>query len=143
MPITLHAIIERGPVELVEYFLWIRNENVIKKIKDYHKPTSDETAEHDLSCTNFELVEMNIDLLAPYITTWPQALVLLIEPKNIPHSASIFLQISDQLCIASGVKASRLDWFAERGTIIALYVITELYMLTDTSENYQETRLVA
>lgn len=165
MPHTAHSIIQRGPVELVEYFLLTRNDMVITSFKDERpvdlglilspqsssssSPSSSSSSSYtqkaegdnvSRSAVLFNIMNKNIDHLGPYITTWPQALSLLLEPANISHSFDILLKLADDMSDVAGVKASRLDWYTERGALVAMHCIIETYMLTDSSERFQETR---
>ena len=169
MPRTAHSIIQRGPVELVEYFILTRNEMIISSFKNEKavdlglilspqsplpssSPSSSsssssssytQNAERDnasRSAVLFNIMSKNIDHLGPYITTWPQAVSLLLAPSNITNSFDIALKLADDLSEVAGVKASRLDWYTERGALVAMHCIIETYMLTDSSESFQETR---
>lgn len=147
LPLTAFATINRGPVELVEFFLLYKKDEVLKPSQEVGQVHPRE-GEHEGSNVNNAvdppllrvMMERNIDLLQPFLTFWPDAIALLFEPKNIPHTVQLLFQISDELCEASGVKASRLDWYTERGSVLALLCCTELYMLSDDSEDYRDTR---
>ena len=147
LPLTAFATIARGPVELVEYFLMDKKDEVLKSVYDDAgrvSPNDDERNDCDHNTVeppSLQVVmEKNIDLLQPYLTSWPEALTLLLEPKNIPHTVQLLFQISDELCEASDIRASRLNWYTERASVVVLLCCSELYMLSDDSEGYIDTR---
>ena len=147
LPINAFATINRGPVELVEYFLLEKKDEVLKSLQDAGSDNCDQD-EHDDSKSNITvdtpilqlMMERNIDLLRPHLKYWPEALALLLEPKNIPYTMQVLFHISDELCEASGIRASRLNWYVERGSVLVLMCCSELYMLSDDSVEYADTR---
>ena len=137
-----HTMIASGPVDLVTHFMTMKREHVSEQLsKKYALVGLDDDGEQ--SNTNEvvrDAIEMHLDYIAPYLSSWPKALALLAEPSQIPSTIQMMTETSDDICHYAGMKSSRLDWYSDRGLVLAVFCSTELYMLTDYSENMQDTR---
>lgn len=166
LPPLSHKIACRGPVEVVEFFMKKKRDHVqtimqqqlendevlgtealngsVELVGEEEPKTT--TKVHIKSAANIEeviykAVEIHIDYLAPYISSWPSALALLAEPQQVPYTMEILIDIVDDLCQFAKIKTSRLDWYGERVLLLSVLSTTELFMLTDKSEKFIETRL--
>jgi rpsU-divergently transcribed protein len=72
--------------------------------------------------------------------TWPAALALLAHPLNLPSSLSQLNDISGDLCDAARISPTRLDWYSERLMLASVFVSSEMFFLTDDSEDLKDTR---
>eukprot|EP01041_Mallomonas_annulata_P001493 gene1493-2875_t len=135
LPSTSHTIFGRGAVELVEYFMLKKRQDVMKKL---------ETISSDLpGPERLQLfMEAHLDYLEPYISSWPSALALIADPSpsQIPHSIDNAILLSDDFCKVADLKTSKLDWYMERGALLSIYCSSELYMITDTSDGFTDTK---
>jgi hypothetical protein len=48
-------------------------------------------------------------------------------------------EISDELWYLSGDRSTNINWYVRRYLLTKAYILTELYMIQDKSNNYQET----
>ena len=142
LPLTAFATITRGPVELVEYFIVDKKDKVLRSllhdvgqvdyIEDKDKNV-DGSKKVNLPLLQV-VMERNIDLLHPYLTSWPEAVALLLEPKNISYTVQLLFQVSHEFCEASDIRASRMNWYMERGSVFVLLCCSELYLLSDDTD---------
>lgn len=92
------------------------------------------------------------DGTAPQLAKWPQALSLGLLPQNLESTAKRIALLADELCfvasqggggsVEAGVgkqEEDALDWYAQRATMGSVYVATELFFLTDYSEDHSDT----
>ncbi|KAL6585704.1 hypothetical protein OROMI_002348 [Orobanche minor] len=86
-----------------------------------------------------KLVRIRLEMQAPYIPKWPQALSIQVQPLNIPTSLKQRAMLVDEIWHAAGDVATDLDWYVKRTILGGIYSVTELYMLTDTSPDFQNT----
>ncbi|KAL6519224.1 hypothetical protein OROGR_018544 [Orobanche gracilis] len=86
-----------------------------------------------------KLVRIRLEMQTPYIPKWPQALSIQVQPLNIPTSLKQRAMLVDEIWHAAGDVATDLDWFVKRTILGGIYSVTELYMLTDTSPDFQNT----
>jgi len=85
-------------------------------------------------------IEAHIDYIYPYAHTWTSALATFADPSQASYAVTTAMQLADDIVSMSDIQASRGDWYTERLLATMLYSSTELFMLTDTSENLQETK---
>lgn len=85
-------------------------------------------------------IEAHIDYIYPYAHTWASALSTFADPSQASYAVTTALQLADDIVSMSDIQASRGDWYTERLLATMLYSSTELFMLTDTSENLQDTK---
>jgi len=170
LPPLTHRVLGRGPVEVVEYFIEKKRNYAKEQVAALHAdwnarsntssdPNTSASAEategnqtgddtHDSSDrpgpdrdTVLQVaIEAHIDFIAPYVTTWPNALATFADPAQASYAMSSAMQLADDIVSYGDVQASRGDWYTERVLAVMLYSSTELYMLTDTSPNLQDTK---
>ncbi|CAI9766568.1 unnamed protein product [Fraxinus pennsylvanica] len=86
-----------------------------------------------------KLVRIRLEMQAPYISKWPQALSIQVQPLNIPTSFKQRAMLVDEIWHAAKDEAVDIDWYAKCTVLGGIYSTTELYMLTDTSVDFQDT----
>lgn len=108
-----------------------------------------------------KLVRIRLEMQAPYIPTWPQALsiqvlsflfslswlgtcrivftnfLLQALPTNVPMSFKQRAMLVDEIWHAAGDEGSDIDWYVKRSVLGGIYSTTEIYMLTDKSPGMQ------
>ncbi|GAU33205.1 hypothetical protein TSUD_206640 [Trifolium subterraneum] len=86
-----------------------------------------------------KLIRLRLEMQAPYISTWPQALSIQAQPANVPTSFKQRAMLVDEISHAAGDNASDIDWYAKRTVLGGIYSTTEIYMLTDGSAGFRDT----
>ncbi|KAG6411623.1 hypothetical protein SASPL_129706 [Salvia splendens] len=86
-----------------------------------------------------KLVRIRLEMQAPYISKWPQALSIQAQPSNISTSFKQRAMLVDEIWHAAGDEATDTDWYVKRTVLGGIYSTTELYMLTDNSPDFQDT----
>lgn len=61
-------------------------------------------------------------------------------PENIPYSVKHLAELVDEIWFLAGDNSHDLNWYSKRMLLAAVYSSTELFMTTDTSENFELTR---
>lgn len=84
-------------------------------------------------------VRLRLEMVAPFMDTWPQALAILARPKNVGLAATLLSDISDTIWHGIGDTSTDLQWYTKRALLAGVYTTTELYMLTDYSPDYCDT----
>lgn len=136
LPPLSHRIVERGAPELVQYFLNKKADKVANEMQKEQAQTEDAYSPDNL-CRG---IELHIDYLLPYRSVLAEAIALSISPSELPYTLTHATRVADDLCYFSGIRNARLDWYQERAAVLALYGSVELFFLTDSSDNAQETR---
>lgn len=125
----------RKEAALVEFFM----DECLQKFLDTIKDQEEEIASMVLQDRIVKLVRIRLEMQAPYITRWAQALSIQANPANIPTSFKQRALLVDDIWHAAGDLSSDMDWYAKRGMLAAVYTATELYMLTDYSPDFRES----
>jgi len=137
-PAVAHGMFGRGAIELVDYALaqidkaWL-GELEARKEELASLPSSRERLER--------AIQWRLQLIAPHLAQWPQALALGMSPHNLKATARGLAEVADELCVTGGEEEGMdvTNWYAHRATVCSVYVATELFFLTDYSEEYQDT----
>ncbi|KAK7347886.1 hypothetical protein VNO80_22427 [Phaseolus coccineus] len=124
----------RKEAALVEYFMDDCLQRLVEKIE------SDESLKSlpPSDCIS-KLIKIRLEMQAPYISTWPQALSIQAQPANVPTSFKQRAVLVDEIWHAAGDTASDIDWYAKRTILGGIYSTTEIYMLTDNSPDFRDT----
>jgi ubiquinone biosynthesis protein COQ9 len=69
-----------------------------------------------------------------------QALALMAQPSHLPTAFSELSSLSDEIWFLSGDTSVDTSWYTKRASLSAIYAATELFMTTDKSSNFQDTR---
>lgn len=137
-----HKMIASGPVDLVTHFMTKKREHVSELLSKKYALVGleDDGSQSNANEVVNDAIEMHLDYIAPYLSSWPKALALLAEPSQIPSTIQLMTETADDICHFAGLRSSRMDWYSDRGLVLVVFCTTELYMLTDYSENMQDTR---
>jgi ubiquinone biosynthesis protein COQ9 len=128
-----HGILENGIIDLVYFFVTHLNRELVLKLSklDLSRMTLKEKL--------FTMIQLRLQMLIPYIQTWSQALALLALPQNLPQSTESLAILIDEMWYQAGASHVDFDWYTKRLSLGAVYVATELHMLTDASKDFADT----
>jgi ubiquinone biosynthesis protein COQ9 len=134
-PSVAHGMFSRGAIELVDYFMDKSNDEL-----------------HDILVANTEKLQLmsvtdrlkfgvraRLEMLAPVLPTWPQAMALGALPQNAPTTFAKLAKLSDEIWYFAGDKATDASWYTKRALLTGIYASTELFMLSDQSPGFQDT----
>jgi ubiquinone biosynthesis protein COQ9 len=62
------------------------------------------------------------------------------QPSNIPPSISELSKLSDEIWYLSGDVSVDSSWYTKRASLSTIYATTELFMTTDKSTGFKDTR---
>lgn len=62
------------------------------------------------------------------------------QPSYIPTSLQELAKLADEIWFLVGDTAVDPSWYTKRASLSTIYASTELFMTTDTSEDFIETR---
>ncbi|KAL4297279.1 hypothetical protein GQ457_12G021860 [Hibiscus cannabinus] len=89
----------------------------------------------------YKLVRIRLEMQAPYVSKWPQALSIQAHPLNVSTSFKQRAMLIDEIWHAAGDETYDLDWYVKRTVLGGIYSTTEIYMLTDSSPEFRDTWL--
>lgn len=76
----------------------------------------------------------------PVIHKYPEALALMSLAGNVPTSLRELGALTDEIWFLAGDVAVDSSWYTKRGSLGAIYASTEVFMTTDKSDGFRETR---
>ncbi|KAI5061006.1 hypothetical protein GOP47_0023511 [Adiantum capillus-veneris] len=129
------GVFPRKEAALVEFFM----DESLHNLLDYIESHEDELASMLLQERLAKLVQCRLEMQAPLISRWAQALSIQANPANVPASFKQRAVLVDDIWHAVGDHSSDVDWYAKRTILGGLYTATELYMLTDHSPGFRDT----
>lgn len=62
------------------------------------------------------------------------------QPSNIPTSLSELASLSDEIWFLAGDTAVDSSWYTKRASLSSIYAATELFMTTDKSTEFADTK---
>jgi ubiquinone biosynthesis protein COQ9 len=128
----------RGPSHLVEHVIQSNNAALAAQLQQ--PQVQQQLAALPLPQRIAAAVRRRLELNAPYMDNWPQALSVLAQPQNSPEALRLLLQLLDEIWYSAGNDTSTdASWYTKRASLAAVYMSTELYMLTDYSPGYADT----
>ncbi|KAF5199709.1 Ubiquinone biosynthesis protein coq9 protein [Thalictrum thalictroides] len=124
----------RKEAALVEFFMDDCLQRLIDRIN-----AEEDLKNHVHSERIAKLIRLRLEMQAPYVPKWPQALSIQAQPANVPTSFKQRAMLVDEVWHASGDQASDVDWYLKRTALGGLYSASEIYMLTDNSPDFRDT----
>jgi ubiquinone biosynthesis protein COQ9 len=138
LPPVAHGVVERGGAALVEEHLRNANDEMRKELDEYMKNPRQKSKQEIVEFALWSRLKQTI----PVQSTWAQAMAVGARPENLATTFQLLGDMSD--IVASKFSENRDDgsyeWYASRAGITAAYCACELHMLSDYSENYENTR---
>ncbi|KAG6541391.1 hypothetical protein Mapa_017169 [Marchantia paleacea] len=127
---------QRKEAALVEFFMEECNLALAEELED----REEELAKMVLHDRVAAIVWMRLEMQIPYLSKWAQALSIQANPLNVPTTVKQRALLVDDIWHAAGDRSADMDWYAKRALLAGVYSTTELYMLTDTSPGFRDTK---
>ncbi|KAG7023712.1 Ubiquinone biosynthesis protein COQ9-A, mitochondrial [Cucurbita argyrosperma subsp. argyrosperma] len=124
----------RKEAELVEFFM----DDCLQRLIDLIE-TDESLKNLVLRERVYKLVRARLEMQAPFISKWPQALSIQAQPANLATSFKQRATLVDEIWHAAGGDTSDIDWYVKRTILGGIYSTTEIYMLTDSSPDFLDT----
>ncbi|KAM8799430.1 ubiquinone biosynthesis protein COQ9, mitochondrial [Eudromia elegans] len=86
-----------------------------------------------------DALEARLRMLIPYIEKWPQAVSILLLPRNIPSSLTLLTSMIDDIWHYAGDQSTDFNWYTRRAVLAGIYNATELVMMQDSSPDFEDT----
>jgi len=80
-----------------------------------------------------------LEMLGPHVASWPQALAIASQRRNLPHALALGAALVDAVAGALLPPASDASWYSRRAALAAAYASSEAAMLADASEGFADT----
>ncbi|KAJ7997780.1 hypothetical protein DPEC_G00215670 [Dallia pectoralis] len=134
------GMFDNGAGDLVLHFIAQCNTQLTEQLAEHQKQIQLGQAEPKKTSVFIrDAVETRLRMLTPYIDNWPQAMSILLLPHNIPESLKHLSTLVDDIWYYAGDRSTDLNWYTKRAALTGIYNTTELVMLQDSSEDFQDT----
>ncbi|CAG5025467.1 unnamed protein product [Parnassius apollo] len=137
-PGITHGLFPNGSGDLVHYFNVKCNEILVEQIKHWPK----EGLKESKVPVQFieDAIMTRLLMIQPYKSTWPKAMAIQTLPNNVPNSLATLLSLVDDVCYHSGDRSVDFNWYIRRVGLAGIYKASELFYLTDSSQDSTATR---
>jgi ubiquinone biosynthesis protein COQ9 len=135
-PSVSHGMFPRGAVELVDFFMLKGNGHLSDRLFDISDPSMDEIGKIRAA------IKERLLYITPYVQRWPEAMALGALPHNTASTLSNLVVMADLVAMHAGDRSTDINWYTKRALVTSVYATTEVYMLTDKSEDFEDTWFV-
>ncbi|XP_045450806.1 ubiquinone biosynthesis protein COQ9, mitochondrial [Melitaea cinxia] len=137
-PGVAHGLFPNGGGDLVHYFNITCNEKLVEQMKSWPKGELKESKVPAQLIEN--AIMMRLLMIEPYKSTWPKAMAIQALPNNVPNCLATLLSLVDDICYHTGDRSVNFNWYIRRVGLAGIYKASELFYLTDSSQNNSGTR---
>lgn len=141
LPSVAHGMFPKGGVELVNFFYRDCNAQLSKQLAQKVEENRELEDSTKPSTRTFirEAAQARLQMLIPYIEKWPQAMAIQALPQNSCQALNNLGQLVDDIWYYAGDKSTDFNWYSKRLLLAGIYKSTEIFMLQDKSEDFQNT----
>ncbi|KAK9808338.1 hypothetical protein WJX73_003692 [Symbiochloris irregularis] len=132
---AIAASLKRGAGDLVEHFVQQCNDQFSVQIEERRGEFENLRLRERIAL----LVRWRLELTAPFIDSWPQAMAVQALPANMGPATRQLALLVDDMWHAAGDTATEYNWYTKRALLAGVYTASELYMLTDYSPGLADT----
>ncbi|XP_069750207.1 ubiquinone biosynthesis protein COQ9, mitochondrial isoform X2 [Narcine bancroftii] len=129
-----------SPGELVLHFITHCNRQLSQALTEQHQRVQlgqEEAKKTDVFV--MDAVESRLQMVIPYLDSWPQAMSILLMPENIGESVRSLLKMVDEIWYHAGDRSTDSNWYMKRILLAGIYSSTELVLVQDTTHDYEST----
>ncbi|KAJ2741470.1 Ubiquinone biosynthesis protein coq9, mitochondrial [Coemansia sp. BCRC 34301] len=128
-----HGVAPDGAVSLISHFMDRALDETAIQVDDQLHEFEDTMGRLRFVCIT------RLKQTLPYVKRWPEAAAVLAQPQNVPLAMRHLSNLSSQMWYLAGDKSTRIDWYARRSALAAVYLSAELFMCEDRSPAHQDT----
>ncbi|RDW73845.1 putative coenzyme Q biosynthesis-related protein [Coleophoma crateriformis] len=132
-------IFPRGPFTLIHYHLVIQRLSLAKQSHILQRSNSNEqplSIASKVKALTWARLMGNKDI----VHRWQEALALMAQPTNVTTSVVELSSLADEIWFLSGDTSVDSSWYTKRASLSTIYASTEVFMTTDKSHGFEETR---
>ncbi|KAI8816795.1 COQ9-domain-containing protein [Fimicolochytrium jonesii] len=132
-PSVLHGLFPGGGADLIDYFLRKSKNEMRAELEGMDLSSMRIPVKIRTACVK------RLQLTAPFISKWPDALAVMAQPQNVPMSLRNLGELVDEIWYLAGDRSVDMNWYSKRAMLAGVYTSTEVYMTQDKSPDFQET----
>lgn len=101
-PSVVHGMFPNGGAELIQHFYMKCNRQLIEQLKSEEVARPTEQAAPVPTEFIARSIKLRLQMIEPYVETWPKALAVMTLPQNAPTSLAQLLTLVDDICYYAG-----------------------------------------
>lgn len=101
-PGIAHGMFPNGGADLIHHFYSKCNNQLIDQLKKEHEERTDDETPPVPTEFIARAIKLRLQMIDPYIDTWPKALAVMTLPQNVPTSLAQLLTLIDDICYYAG-----------------------------------------
>ncbi|XP_069940025.1 ubiquinone biosynthesis protein COQ9, mitochondrial isoform X3 [Cherax quadricarinatus] len=135
-----HGMFPSGGVDLVNHFYAQCNTRLHESLKTTVNEM-EKNPQLKKGTTTFiaDAIEERLRMNIEFIDSWAEALALHASPRNAAMALRNIGTLVDHIWYHAGDRSYDFGWYTKRGILAAVYKSSELCMLQDKSEDFQDT----
>jgi len=137
LPSVAHGLFPGGAVDLITMFYQRCNEEMAERLAE--QVAAMEPGELKIRTFVVEAMKMRLQMLEPYIDNWAEAMGIMALPQNALKGWSNLGDLADEIWYQTGDTSTDFNWYTKRLSVGAIYKASEIFMLQDESEDFEET----
>jgi len=135
---TTSNMFKHGGLDLLLFFIEEANNSLIEYLAKQSKEKKP-TTEEERAVFIEDAMKRRLQLIIPYIDTWPQALTLMASPQAAREVFENGANLMDEIWYHAGDMDTDITWYAKRAALAGISASAELFMLNDKSPEYRDT----
>ncbi|XP_072017939.1 ubiquinone biosynthesis protein COQ9, mitochondrial-like [Amphiura filiformis] len=143
LPAVSHGMFPRGGGDLVHHFVRECNDELADRldaeVQEMEQEEEEGKTRRKTGAFIRDALETRLRMIIPYVDSWPQAMALAALPSNIEDHFANLSQLMDDIWYYAGDKSTDFNWYTKRFSLAVVYKSTELHLVQDESEDFQET----
>nr|CCA20616.1 ubiquinone biosynthesis protein COQ9 putative [Albugo laibachii Nc14] len=134
-PSVAHGMLPNGAIDLVHFFM-DDCQSRLRSSLDNRTTQLQSMSVPDRLKTG---LKTRLEYLVPYRGNWAQAMALGAMPRNALPTFQRLAKLVDEIWYYAGDVSTDMSWYQKRAILLGIYASAELFYLTDTSANSEET----
>jgi len=139
IPVTTN-LFPSGAFALVQYHLYTQRILLAQTLKSLRSSEDENAKPMGIGATVKALTWARLLANANIIHRYQEALALMALPSNIRPSLAELHLLSDEIWFQSNDRSVDTSWYTKRASLSTIYASTEVFMTTDKSQDFKETR---
>jgi len=140
-PSVVAGLFPGGGVDLVLHHVKTCNKQLDNIMKEEVEQLQKDGAKLNIGSFIRKFVEERLRMNEEFLLCdrWGEAMAILTHPANACDSIGCMQELCDDIWHRAGDKSADMNWYSKRISLAAVYGATELFMVQDKSEDFNDT----
>ncbi|KAI9146562.1 COQ9-domain-containing protein [Paraphysoderma sedebokerense] len=138
-PFTTHGLFPDGPMNLIDHIMSDGMNEMRTKFIEKKEEMAQKNERLGMTASVKLLCQYRLTYMKPFIRQWHEGLAVMALPHNVPKSLQHLAELVDEMWFLAGDRSYDFNYYTKRALLSSVYTTTELYMMTDTSPDFEAT----